>query len=419
MNREFDVVVWGATGFTGRLVAEFLYKTYGSQDLRWAMGGRSQSKLESVRQLVADESVPIVVADSQNSEQLNQLAQRTRVICTTVGPYGIYGSKLVEACVENNTHYCDLTGEVPWMRRMIDQHHEPARDNGTKIVHACGFDSIPFDYGVYFIQQELTDRTGRFSQQIQARVHSFEGFAFSGGTYASLFAVLAETLKDKQLWKLINDPYALNPDGEREGPDGNDLMWVVYDKASQSWVSPFVMAGINTRVVRRSNALADYPYTRSFSYDEAMIGGKGILGRLKGFASMCGLGMMMICIPGSPMKWMLDRVMPKSGEGPSREQRESGSFDLRFFAHVDDGSITEYKVTGDMDPGYGSTSKMLAECAVCLAKDETPNIGGVLTPVVAMGQPLLERLQTNAGLSFTLATPSTTSKHAPTSKVAS
>ena len=419
MNREFDVVVWGATGFTGRLVAEFLYKTYGSQQLRWAMGGRNQSKLESVRQLVADESVPIVVADSQNSEQLNQLVQRTRVVCTTVGPYGIYGSKLVAACVENNTHYCDLTGEVPWMRRMIDQHHEPARDNGTKIVHACGFDSIPFDYGVYFIQQELTERTGRFSQQIQARVHSFEGFAFSGGTYASLFAVLAETLKDKQLWKLINDPYALNPGGEREGPDGNDLMWVVYDKASQSWVSPFVMAGINTRVVRRSNALADYPYTRSFSYDEAMIGGKGIMGRLKGFASMCGLGMMMICIPGSPMKWLLDRVMPKSGEGPSREQRESGSFDLRFFAHVDDGSIAEYKVTGDMDPGYGSTSKMLAECAVCLAQDETPNIGGVLTPVVAMGQPLLERLQTNAGLSFTLATPSTTSKRVPTSKVAS
>ncbi len=399
-NREFDIIVWGATGFTGRLVAEYLFNTYAAnKSIKWAMGGRNQSKLEKVRAAVADETIPLVIADSHDEESLNAMVQRTRVICTTVGPYGKYGDKLVAACVTNQTDYCDLTGEVAWMRRMIDQHHEAASANGTKIVHTCGIDSIPSDMGVFFMQKEAKARTGHRAKQIKMRVRAFAG-AFSGGTYATGTYWMEEAAKDKSVIDIELDPYGLNPVGEQGGPDERDLQSVVYDKASKSWIYPFIMAGINTRVVRRSNALGGYPYGKDFRYDEASMSGDGFVGRMKGILTAAAFGIFTSAKPGSLMKKGLDRLMPKPGEGPSKEKREAGYYDLRFIATLEDGSSAVGKVTGDMDPGYGSTSKMIAESAFCLAKDETPNIGGVLTPSIAMGEALLERLQENAGLTF-------------------
>ncbi|MEM7126977.1 MAG: saccharopine dehydrogenase [Chloroflexota bacterium] len=399
-DREFDIIVWGATGFTGRLVAEHLFKIYGvDKGVKWAMGGRDKQKLETVRAAVADDTVPLVIADSQDEESLNLMVQRTRVICTTVGPYDKYGSKLVAASVANQTHYCDLTGEVPWMRQMIDQHHEAALANGTKIVHTCGFDSIPSDIGVFFMQKEAIKRSGQPAKQIRMRVKAFDG-AVSGGTYASLTNVMDKAAKNKSIFGILLNPYSLNPVGEQSGPDERDLQKVVYEEASKSWIYPFIMAGINTKVVRRSNALGGYLYGKEFRYDEAVMSGDGLMGRIKGIQAAGALGILMLATSVSFMKKGLDWVSPKPGEGPNQAKREAGFYNLRFIATLADGSTAVGKVTGDMDPGYGSTSKMFAESAVCLAKDETPDVGGVLTPSIAMGEPLLERLQKNAGLTF-------------------
>lgn len=400
MNKEFDIIIWGASGFTGRLVAEYLFKNYGADNtIKWAMGGRNQTKLEQVRAEVADESVPLVIADSKDEASLNKMVQRSKVICTTVGPYAKYGSKLIAACVANQTDYCDLTGEVQWMRRMIDQHHEAAKTKGTKIVHACGFDSIPSDMGVYFMQKEAQAQTGQRAKQINMRVRGAKG-GISGGTYASLSNVMVEAQKDKSIYATLFNPYGLNPKGEDSGPDKPDLQKVVYDKTANSWIFPFIMAGINTKVVRRSNALADYSYGKDFRYDEAMIGGKGISGRLKAIAATLPLGLLMSAKPDSFLKKMIDKRLPVPGEGPNKAAREAGFYNLKFFITLEDDSLAVGKVTGDMDPGYGSTSKMLAESAICLAKDDIPNVGGILTPSVAMGDALLQRLQDNAGLTF-------------------
>ncbi len=398
--REFDVVIWGASGFTGRLVAEYLYKKYGvDQEVKWAMAGRNQTKLERVRDQVADREVPLILADSHDEASLLEMSGRTKVICTTVGPYGKYGSKLVAACVAQKTDYCDLCGEVPWMRQMIDQHHETARANGTKIVHTCGFDSIPSDMGVYFVQKEAMAQTGQPAQEINMRVRSFSG-GVSGGTLASLSDSVEKAYKDKEQFRTLIDPYGLNPTDYRSGPDGRDLQAVVYDEASDGWIYPFIMAGINTKVVRRSNALAGFPYGRNFRYDEATMSGPGVSGRLKGIAAAVPLGIVAGAKPGSLLKKTIDAVLPKPGEGPSQSARENGYYNLRFYTTLADGSKALGKVTGDMDPGYGSTAKMMGEAAVCLAQDELPETAGVLTPAVAMGDALLHRLETNAGLTF-------------------
>ncbi len=399
-NRQYDIIVWGASGFTGRLVAEYLFEQYGVNDsLKWAMAGRNKSKLESVRAEVANDSVPLVIADSQDMSSLDAMTKSATVICTTVGPYAKYGNKLVEACINNQTHYCDLAGEVQWMRRMIDKHHDAAKANGTKIVHTCGFDSIPSDMGVYFVQQEVIKQTGKPAKKIEMRVKAMKG-GMSGGTYASMSQMKVEAEKDKSIYGILADPYGLNPAGERSGPDGKDLMKVVYDETAKSWIMPFVMAGINTRVVRRSNALAGYPYGKDFQYDEAMLSGDGFGGRMKGLATAGVMGIVMMAKPGSLLKKGVDKILPEPGEGPNATERKNGFYNLIFNTILADGSRARGKVTGDRDPGYGSTSKMLAESAICLAVDNIPDMGGMLTPAVAMGDALLKRLQDNAGLTF-------------------
>jgi len=398
-SREFDIIIWGASGFTGRLVAEYLFKQYGtSGNLKWAMAGRNQEKLETVRASIADTSVPIVVADSSDEASIKQMVLRTKVICTTVGPYAIYGSKLVAACVENKAHYCDLAGEVQWMRQMIDKHQEAAQANGVKIVHSCGFDSIPSDLGVYFIQREAKAQKGQRAKKISMRVAAMKG-GLSGGTYASLSNVMGQAQQDKSIYKVLTNPYGLNPTDQQEGEDRPDLMSVVFDKTSQSYVGPFIMAGINTKVVRRSNALSNYSYGKDFRYDEATLSGKGFKGKMRGILAAIPL-MFMTAKPKSVLKSIANKLLPKPGEGPNKEQRENGFYNLRFYVTLEDGSSAMGKVTGDKDPGYGSTSKMLGETAVCLAVDELPKISGVLTPSVAMGDALLQRLEQSSGLTF-------------------
>ncbi len=399
-NKEFDIIVWGASGFTGRLVVAYLFQNYGvDSDIKWAMAGRNKQKLKQVRLEVANNSLPIIIADGNNEASLKNMVIRTKVICTTVGPYAIYGSKLVSSCVKNGTDYCDLSGEVPWMRKMIDQHHETAKINKVKIVHACGFDSIPSDMGVYFTQRESKTQTGQLANKIQMRVAGIKG-GISGGTYASLTKVMEQAFLNKKVYKVLANPYGLNPKEKFEGDDVRDLKSIIYDEVSKNWIGPFIMAGINTKVVRRSNALSGYIYGKDFRYDEATIFGKGLKGRIKGYLTAIPL-LIMTAKPESFFKKLANKILPKPGEGPTKEQREEGFYNLKFYTTLKDGSRALGKVTGDMDPGYGSTSKMLGEAAVCLAKDDLSNISGVLTPSIAMGEFLLKRLENRAGLSFT------------------
>lgn len=401
--REFDVIVWGATGFTGALVAAYLARQYGvGKDLRWAIAGRSTARLEELRLSLGDEAaaLPLFTADSFDADALAELAGKTRVVLTTVGPYALYGSELVAACVEAGTDYCDLAGEVQWIRKMIDQHHERAGETGARIVHCCGFDSVPMDIGVWFLQEEAQRRHGQYCESIALYVKATKGAA-SGGTLASMANIVEEARHDRSVAKVMIAPYSLNPEGERDGPDRRDQQNVAYDEDAQAWTAPFVMAGVNTKVVRRSHALAGFPYGREFRYREVMLTGSGASGWLKGATVTAGLGAFVLGMSLGPTRKALQSfVLPKPGEGPDPELQQAGFFNLMQIGHLPDGTVMKTRITGDQDPGYGSTSKMLSECAVCLAQDELDAGGGVLTPAAAMAQPLLERLRNNAGLSF-------------------
>jgi short subunit dehydrogenase-like uncharacterized protein len=402
-DREFDVVVYGATGFTGTLVAEYLLRQYGLDgNLKWSIAGRSANKLEAIKASLGETAtdLEVIVADSRDPSALAALAARTRVVLTTVGPYALYGSDLVAACVEAGTDYCDLAGEVQWIRRMVDTYHERALQTGARIVHCCGFDSIPMDMGVYFLQQVAKEQFGGYCQSISLFVKATTGTA-SGGTIASMMNIIEEAKKDRSIARMMANPYALNPEGEREGPDERDQQKVIHDKDTGCWTAPFVMAGVNTRVVRRSHALAGYPYGRDFRYREAVLTGKGVGGWLKGTMMTLALGALVVGISfGGTRKLLQKFVLPKPGEGPSPELQRSGFFNLMQIGKLEDGRILRTRITGDQDPGYGSTSKMLAEAAICLAKDDLDARGGVLTPAFAMGDKLLARLRDNAGLTF-------------------
>jgi len=404
-NREFDIIVQGATGFTGNLVAGYLLRQYGaSGDVRWALAGRSLDKLKKVRAELGDDAgnIELIVADSHDNDALNALAARTKVVITTVGPYALYGSELVAACVANGTHYCDLAGEVQWIRKMIDLHHEEAQRTGARIVNCCGFDSVPMDLGVYFFQQAAKERHGQYCESISLFVKATKGTA-SGGTLASMINIIKESREDRDVARILIHPYSLNPEGEREGPDGRDQQSVIYRDEVKSWTAPFVMAGVNTKVVRRSHALAGYPYGKNFRYEEAVLTGDGPVGWIKGTTMIAALGSVVVGASMAPTRSLLQKfVLAKPGEGPDEELQKSGFFNLMQVGKLSDGTILRTRITGDQDPGYGSTSKMLSECAVCLAKDDLPTGGGVWTPAAAMGEPLLQRLQKNAGLTFEL-----------------
>ena len=401
--REFDVVVVGATGFTGALVAEYLCERYGVDgELRWAATGRSADKLAALKESlgVAASALPLIVADSLDGQSMHDLARRTRVILTTVRPYARYGSALVAACAANGTHYCDLAGEVQWVRRMIDAHDADARRSGARIVHCCGFDSIPMDIGAWFLQREALRRHGAYCESISLLVKAMKGGA-SGGTMASMMNVMEEARADRDVARILAQPYSLNPEGSRNGPDSGDQRGIRFSEDGRTWTAPFVMASVNTRVVRRSHALLGYPWGHDFQYDEAIRTGSSAAGWLRAAMITAGLTGLVAAASFAWSRGFLQRfVLPKPGTGPDRAAREAGFFKLEQIGRLADGRQLRTRISGDRDPGYGSTSKMLAECAACLALDKLSSEGGVLTPVAAMAEPLLDRLQRNAGLSF-------------------
>ena len=396
-NKELDLIIWGATGFTGNLVCEYISRSYSDSSLRWGIAGRNKEKISAVGKKLKIDKEKIFIADSNNFESLIKLTSKTKVICTTVGPYAKFGTNLIKACIETSTNYCDITGETQWIRRIIDKYHTTSKNKKIKIVNSCGFDSVPSDMGVFYSQKMLLEKTGKYATKINMRVAGAKG-GISGGTYNSLSNVLEEARFDKDVRKTLSNPYGLNPADKQFGPDKPDLQKVIFDKVSGSWIAPFVMAGINTKIVRRSHALIEFKYGSDFYYDEATLSGKGIFGQIKGYISLIPI-FLATRKKGSLIKNMVDYILPKSGEGPSEKTRINGYYNLRFYLTHHDKTYLS-KVIGDMDPGYGSTSKMLAESAVCLALDKLPETFGILTPSVALGEPLLKRLQENAGLTF-------------------
>ncbi len=404
-NREFDLVLLGATGFTGQLVAEYLLERHGVDgDLKWALAGRSADKLAAVRDALGDRArgLQLLVADSHERDSLDALVRRTRTVCSTVGPYALHGSELVAACCANGTDYCDLTGEVPWMREMLDQYLDAARASGARIVHCCGFDSIPSDLGVWFLQREAVARLGAPCERVRMGVERLKG-TMSGGTAASMLNIIEQTRKDPEVARVARNPYALCPADAREGVRQPYVKGPDRDERLQSWMAPFVMAAINTRIVLRSHALQGHPWGEAFCYDEAMLTGDGFKGRRRAWTWSLSLGGFALGASFGPTRALLKkRFLPAPGEGPSREQREAGFFRLLFDGRNGDGASIRVRVSGDRDPGYGATARMLGEAAVCLAKEVPADAlqGGFWTPSTAMAEPLLARLLEHAGLSF-------------------
>jgi len=413
---QFDVVVWGATGFTGQLVAKYLLGAYGlpshegseaiagvhPEPLRWAIAGRSESKLNALNSQLGVK-VPVIIADSDDEASLSELVATTSVVLTTVGPYAKYGSKLVAACAASGTHYCDLTGEVQWMRKMIDAHQEEAQSSGARIVHTCGFDSIPSDLGTFFVHNAMRAKSNDTCGVVKYRAAAFKG-GFSGGTIASMMYMMEQAETDSSIKTVLDDPYALNPAGVRRGLDGPDITTPTWDDDFDSYVGPFVMAGINTRVVRRSNALMDHCYGHNLRYDEGTLMGEGPLGFAKGLAMSLSTKAMATVTSFKGLRKLMNRIVPQPGEGPNEEQRESGFFEIKFFARgaSDKSNQVRATVKGDKDPGYGSTAKMIAESAVCLALDPLSVGGGIWTPASSMGELLINRLHERAGVTFEL-----------------
>ncbi|MBN9148594.1 MULTISPECIES: trans-acting enoyl reductase family protein [unclassified Nitrobacter] len=387
-SAEFDIVVYGASGFTGRLVAEYLATEYRGSNLRWAIAGRSLDKLAVVRDAIgAPRDLPLIAADAGDPASLETMVSRTASVLSTVGPYQLYGSGLVAACAAGGTDYLDLCGEPIWMRQMIDAHEAQARRTGARIVFSCGYDSLPFELGVFFLQQAAIQRLGSSVARVKGRVRKMKG-TFSGGTAASMRAIFAAAANDPDLLPKLRDPFVLTPgfEGPRQPPGNKPL----FDEDIGMWVAPFVMANINTRNVHRSNFLLGFPYGRDFVYDEMMVAGPRDTGEATAKAIIAANNKL-----GA-------QGGPKPGEGPSKEERDSGYYDLLFVGLAPDGRQVKAAVTGDRDPGYGSTSKMIAECAICLRRD-TPDIaGGFWTPGAAMKDALLKRLVDHAGMTFTI-----------------
>lgn len=399
-SREFDIVLWGATGFTGGLVADYLARQYlgGDTGLRLALAGRSKEKLEGVAQQIDAPPLPILIGDSFDAESLDAIASRTEVVISTVGPYAKYGAELVAACVRNGTDYCDLTGETQFVRRMIDAHHEEATRTGARIVHCCGYDSIPSDLGTLMVQEEFMRRHGTYASEVKMAAGEMSG-ALSGGTFASMMNILDELKENPSLRKVLGDPYALNPEGVR-GPDKGDQKGVRFDPDLDMWTAPFIMAAINTRIVRRSHALLGLPWGKDFRYSEVMSTGKGASGLSRAVAFTAGIVAFMGAIAFPLTRPLVEKRLPSPGEGPSEEERAKGYFKTRLVA-LGDGQTVRGLVADDRDPGYGSTAVMLSESALCLALQsaEIRAEGGILTPASAMGMPLIERLRA-AGMTF-------------------
>lgn len=386
-SSKFDIVVYGATGFTGQLVAEYLAAHYkGDANLKWAMAGRSKDKLASVRDAIgAPADTPLIVADASDPASLKAMVAQAKSVISTVGPYQFYGNELIAACVAAGVDYFDLCGEPLWMRQMIDKHEAAAKASGARIVFSCGFDSVPFELGAFYVQEEAKRVFGAPALRVKGRVRDMRG-TLSGGTAASAKATFEAVAKDLSLVAMLKDPFALTPGfkGPKQPPGSKPA----YEEDLQSWSAPFMMALINTRNVHRSNMLMGFPYGNEFVYDEMVLTGAGEKGETNAKLVMAA------------NTEKTGPNAPKPGEGPSKEERENGRYDLLYVAIAPDGRQVRASVKGDRDPGYGSTSKMISECAICLLRD-TPDVpAGIWTPGAAMQHKLIKRLVDHAGLTF-------------------
>jgi short subunit dehydrogenase-like uncharacterized protein len=390
-SSKFDIIVYGATGFTGQLVAEYLATHYRDDpQLKWAMAGRSLDKLKSVRDAIgARADTPLIAADASHPASLQAMIGHTRLVISTVGPYQLYGTDLVAACAASGIDYIDLCGEPIWMRQMIDAHQATAESSGARIVFSCGFDSLPFELGVFFCQEQAKKAFGAPVARVKGRLRGMPE-SLSGGTYASIKATFSAATKDLSLVRMLKDSFVLTPgfEGPKQ-PPGNKP---AFDQDLDSWTAPFPMSTINTRNVHRSNMLMGFPYGRDFLYDEMVLTGPGERGEANAKLLMAATNKLSAA------------VGPKPGEGPSKEEREGGSYDLLFVALTPDGKQVRIAVGGDCEPGYASTAKMISECAICLLRDAPEVKAGIWTPGAAMGDRLIKRLVDNAGMTFTVET---------------
>ncbi len=397
----FDFVVFGATSFVGKILCQYMMDEYGVDgDVRWAAAARSEGKLNTLKQSLGDgaESLPVIIADAADEKALKNMVSQAKVIISTVGPYALYGEPLVKICAETGTDYCDLSGEAQWVRVMIQKYEAKAKETGARIVHCCGFDSIPSDLGVHFFQQEAKARQGETCNHIKMGVKAIKG-GMSGGTVASLLNIVKEATANPALRKELSNPYSICPEGHGFKARQRNVSFATYDNDFKRWLAPFIMAAVNIRVVHRSNALSGNAYGEDFKYDEAML----MKGRLPATIASLGIGGFMVSAAIAPLRWVLESfIVPKPGEGPSPEAQRKGFYDLRFIGTLANGSTLKTKVTGDRDPGYGSTAKMLAQTGICLAQDigQTNQEGGFWTPATALGDTLIKRLEKHAGLSF-------------------
>lgn len=405
-DRPIDVLVWGATGFTGRLVAEYLARRPAG-DVRWAIGGRDRGRLERVRddlvRLGTSPELPIVVGDANDATSMDAVARQARVVATTVGPFARYGRELMAACARHGTDYCDITGEVPFVRDAIDAHDARARETGARLVPCCGFDSIPSDLGTLMLQEHARAEHAGRCREVRCFAGESRG-GISGGTAASMLGIAESAARDRRIRTLLLDPYALDPPGGERGPDGADPRGVRWEPAIQQWTGPFVMAQVNSRVVRRSHALLGHPWGKDFRYREAASFGRGPAGWGRAAGMTAGLAAAVAVLASGLGRRLAGRWVPAPGEGPSRELRERGFFVVRLVGEGE-GERGAFRLLGEVrgtsDPGYGETAKMLAESALTLALDgaRIRQEGGVLTPASCLGVPLIERLR-EAGMTF-------------------
>ncbi|UZE96778.1 saccharopine dehydrogenase family protein [Alkalimarinus alittae] len=406
-NQQFDLIIFGATSFVGQILCRYLNDQYGvDSDIKWAAAGRSLSKLKTLKSSLGNtaDNLTLLTADAADETALTRLCEKTKVIISTVGPYALFGEPLVKVCAETGTDYCDLTGEVQWVKRMISQYEKKAQKTGARIVHCCGFDSIPSDMGVFHLQQQSLNQLGAPCTSIRMRVKAMRGAA-SGGTIASMINITKEAAKSKALRKELANPYSICPDGHQFTARQHNVSTPELDSESGQWAGPFIMAGINTRVVHRSNALSGNAYGSSFKYDESMLMGKGTKGRLTASGFGVGLGLFLVGAAIKPTRWLLENyILPKPGEGPSPSDQEKGFYDIRFIGKTDNGETIRTKVTGDRDPGYGSTSKMLAQAGISLVQDisKDEKAGGFWTTATVFDQRFIDRLEQNAGLTFSV-----------------
>lgn len=401
-SNQYDIVIFGATSFVGKLICEYMIEQFSNDEFSWVLAGRSESKLNALKTSLGDKAkdLPIIVADANDLDALKSMCEQTKVVMSTVGPYDLYGETLIQACVTTGTDYCDLTGEPHWIKKMLESYEEAAKESGARIVHCTGFDSIPSDLGVYYTQREAMKKFGSNCSKIKMRIKNMRGGA-SGGTIATALNIAKELKEKPEVRRDMVNPYSLCSKDHGFKTRQKSIK-IEFDKKLNTWVAPFFMSSINTRIVHRSNMLSDKSYGQNFEYSEGVMTGKGFKGKNRARGIYWGLASFFAGAGFRPIRAFLGRfVLPKPGEGPSVKAQNSGFYDFRFIGTTEDGQEIKTKVYGDMDPGYGSTSKIISQAAVCLAEQVSDDVkGGFWTPATILGDQIIDRLNAHSGVTF-------------------